>query len=351
MDNRNISLGQLSILREKAVNAVIKKQLTQKEASKVFGFSSTSMTKYMAEYRAIGKDSFCYKKPGSKEGNKTKIPLEEMQKLAQLLTSKTPDELGLPYTLWNSKVVAYYIYETYGIQYHDRSIRKIMTKLGFTSQKPIKLAYQRDPKKIEEWLSTTYPAIKVRASQEGARIYWGDEMGIQSTDNRGSTYGLKGITPMIKKTGSRFKCNMLAAISPQGFMNWTVFEDNFTAETFVHFLGRLIKQTKQKVFLIVDNHKVHHAKRVLNYVNERKDKIELFYLPPYCPEMNPQELVNQDVKAHCNNFKTLRNIEHLTINVRYYLSKIQFDEFKIMSFFKKDEVKYAAWNHNYLVPG
>ena len=217
-----------------------------------------------------------------------------------------------------------------------------MTRLGFSSQKPIKLAYQRDPKKIKIWLTDTYPKIKVRAMQEGARIYWGDEMGLQSTDNRGRTYGLIGKTPVIKKTGSRFKCNMLAAISPQGFMNWMVFEDNFTSDKFISFLGRLIRQVKQKIFFIVDNHQVHHSRQVKAYVEKHKDKLELFYLPPYCPDMNPQELVNQDVKANSSNFKPVKTMNDLTINLRYYLTKIQFDSIKIMSFFTKEEVKYAA---------
>jgi transposase len=167
-------------------------------------------------------------------------------------------------------------------------------------------------------------------------------MGIHSTDNRGRTYGLVGKTPVVKKSGSRFKCNMLAAISPQGFMNWMVFEDNFSSAKFIQFLGRLIRQIKQKVFLIVDNHRAHHSKKVQGYVEKHKDKIELFYLPPYCPDMNPQELVNQDVKANANNFKPLMKLEDLTINVRSYLTRIQFNEAKIINFFKKNEVAYAA---------
>lgn len=200
-----------------------------------------------------------------------------------------------------------------------------MTRLGFSSQKPIQLAYQRDPKKIELWLTQTYPEIKLRAAKEGARIYWGDEMGIQSTDNCGRTYGLRGKTPVIKKTGSRFKCNMLAAISPQGFMNWMVFEDNFTSDKFISFLGRLVRQIPQKVFLIVDNHQVHHSKKVKAYVEKHPDNLALFYLPPYCPDMNPQELVNQDVKANSGNFRAAKSKNDLTINLRYYLTKIQFN--------------------------
>ena len=136
---------------------------------------------------------------------------------------------------------------------------------------------------------------------------------------------------------------MLAAISPQGFMNWMVFEDNFTSAKFISFLGRLVRQIKQKIFLVLDNHSVHHSKKVKAYVQKHQDKLELFYLPPYCPDMNPQELVNQDVKANANNFKALKCIDDLTTNVRYYLTKIQFNEFKIMKFFTKKEVAYAAW--------
>jgi transposase len=342
MDNRKLSPVALEYLRKRAVESVIKHGLTQIKACKVFGFSETSMCKYIKEYKEEKEASYKYKKPGVKGGTGSKMESARIDELVTKLLTHTPDELGLNYTLWTSKAVHEYIESNYSVTYNRRSIRKILTKLGFTSQKPIKLAYQRNPKKIEAWLTEIYPKIKTRAMQEGARIYWGDEMGIQSTDNRGKTYGLKGRTPVIKKTGSRFKCNMLAAISPQGFMNWMVFEDNFTSKKCIEFLGRMIRQIKQKVFLILDNHRVHHSKKVKAYVEKHKDKLELFYLPPYCPDMNPQELVNQDVKANSNNFRTLKSVNDLTINLRYYLTKIQFDQFKIINYFSKKEVAYAA---------
>ena len=343
MNNKKASVGELEILRIKAVESVIKYGLTQTKACLIFGFSATSMCKYIKEYKCKKEESFKYKKRGVKEGSRSKLKKEEKDDLVKDILTKTPDRLNMDYTLWNSKVVHEYIKTKYSVNYNRRSVRKIMTRLGFTSQKPIKLAYQRDPKKVEAWLSETYPNIKERAMREGARIYWGDEMGMQSSDNRGKTYGLKGKTPAIKKTGSRFKCNMVAATSSQGFMNWMVFEDSFTSGKFVEFLGRLVRQIKQKVFLIVDNHSVHHSKRVKTYVEKHKDKLELFYLPAYCPDMNPQELVNQDVKANSNNFRTINCMENLTTNLRYYLTKIQFDEFKIMKFFTKKETAYAAY--------
>ena len=317
--------------------------MTQSDAGKVFGFNKNSMSMYVRAYHAEGEKSFSYKKRGCKEGTHCFLTPEHKNSLISTITNTTPDVLGMDYTLWNSKVIKAYIETKYSIVYSDRGIRGLMQNLGFSSQKPIKLAYQRNPKKISEWLEQTYPGLKTKAMKEGARIYWGDEMGIHSSDNNGKTYGVIGKTPAVKKTGSRFKCNMLAAISPQGFMNWMVFKENFTSKLFIEFLRRMIRQIKQKIFMIVDNHKAHHSKDVKAFIEKHKDKIELFFLPPYCPDMNPQELVNQDVKANAYNFKALTCIENLMINVRSYLSKIQFNEFKIMKYFNKDEVKYAAW--------
>ncbi len=336
------SVEVLKALRQKAVFAVLKHGFTQKQACQVFGFSPTTMTQYIRAYKKYGEAGFAYQKRGVKSGERNHLKNGQEQDLVKNIIDHTPDEVGLQNTLWTSKVVNAYVKKTYKVSFSERGMRNFMNRLGFSSQKPIKVAYQRNPEKVRVWLEETYPRIKARASLEGARIYWGDEMGINSQDNRGRTYGLVGQKPVIKKTGSRFKCNVLAAISPQGFMNWMVFEKNCTAEKFIEFLGRLIRQIKQKIFLIVDNLKVHHSRKVKAYVEKHKDKIQLFFLPPYCPEMNPQELVNQDVKASANNFRSLMSMEDLTINVRYYLTKIQFDPYKVMSFFKKKEVQYAS---------
>lgn len=174
------------------------------------------MCKYIKEYEENQNQNFKYNKRGVKPGTGSKMQSTQETKLTSDILSNTPDSVGLNYTLWNSKAVHEYISSKYSINYNRRFVRKIMRRLGFTAQKPIKLAYQRNPEKIKVWLTDTYPKIKAKAMKEGARIYWGDEMGLQSTDNIGRTYGLKGKTPIIHRTDSRFKCNMLAAISPQG---------------------------------------------------------------------------------------------------------------------------------------
>ena len=342
MDNRKLKLKEIEVLRKKAVEAVILHGETQKRASALFGFSPTSMSKYIADYKREGKSALVYKKRGVKPGTHSKLTEDQLFELKEKIINSTPDKLGIENTLWTSKVVCKYVEQYFHVSYAERSMRDLMIRLGFSSQKPIARSYKRDPIKIAAWLEHDYPKIKALASKEGARIYWGDEMGIHSTDNRGKMYSPKGETPVITNAGSRFKCNMIAAISPNGFMNWMVFQENFTSKQFINFLGRLIRQIKQKIFLILDNHKVHHSKRVQAYVKKHKNKIRLFFLPPYCPELNPEELVNQDVKANANNFKVMRSIEDLTTNVRCYLTKIQFNEFRIRNYFNKKEVQYAS---------
>jgi transposase len=344
MDNRHLAVKELLILKKKAVMAVVRKELSQKKACKVFGFSQTSMCKYMVEYRQYGEASFEYVKRGAKPRAYCKLTLEQEELMRKTLLMQTPDEVGMDYTLWNSKVITEFVRKEFGVTYAARSMRDVMKRMGFSCQKPIKRAYERDPAKVKIWLEIEYPRIKTQAMQEGARIYWADEMGIQSQDNRGKMYSLKGKKPIIKKSGTRFKCNVLAAITSHGHMNWTVYKDNFNGQKFIEFLKRILRQVNQKVFMIVDNHKAHHSKEVKTYVEKNKDRIALFYLPPYSPEINPQELVNQEVKAHANNFKVVRKLDDLMTNVRYYLTKLQCNPFKVINYFRKKEVVYAGFD-------
>jgi len=168
-------------------------------------------------------------------------------------------------------------------------------------------------------------------------------MGVQSEDNRGRTYGLIGKTPAIKVTGKRFRCSMISSITNEGDMRWMVYTDKFDADKFICYLKRLAYKARRKIILIADGHPVHRSKKVDAYLLANKDKIEIEILPAYCPELNPQEYVNQDVKANACHFKVITSLDDLLINIRYYLTKIQYNQFKVMSFFKKKEVQYAGW--------
>ena len=199
MSNRTLAVSMQLELRKKAVYAVVQHGVKRVEAAKLFGFCLTSITKYVREYEAKGEASFHYKRRGVKESERCFLNSDQIDQLIKTLLESTPDKQGLDFTLWNSTAVCAYIEQAFSVRYSRRGLRDMLVRLGFSSQKPIKRAYQRDPKKVEKWLNETYPKIKARACQEGARIYWADEMGLQSCDNRGKTYGRVNQTPVIKK--------------------------------------------------------------------------------------------------------------------------------------------------------
>ena len=167
-------------------------------------------------------------------------------------------------------------------------------------------AIERNPAQVRYWLQAKYPAIKAQAKTEGACIWWGDESGLRSDHQTGTTWGEKGKTPVVKKSGKRFGCNMLSAITNQGDLRFMVFEKRFTAPIFLDFLERLVKSAPgRKVFLIVDRHSVHRSKAVAVWLEKNAGKLSLFLLPPYSPELNPDELLNQDLKNNARRRQTI----------------------------------------------
>ena len=135
---------------------------------------------------------------------------------------------------------------------------------------------------------------------------------------------------------------MISAIANQGQLRFMVYKGALRVNRFLTFLKRLIKDVKRKVFLIVDNLRVHHAKKVQEWVEINHKKIELFFLPAYTPERNPDEYLNQDVKSSLSNKKAPRNQIELTVNLRTYMRSLQKKSKKVKSFFQHNLVKYAA---------
>ena len=171
-----------------------------------------------------------------------------------------------------------------------------LQRWGMTPQKPLARARERQPAAIAAWLEKHYPAIARRAKAEGAAIYWGDETGITNQDQIGRSYAPRGQTPVVRRTAKRITQSMISAVSNRGLMRFMLYEGALNADRFIAFLRRLSKDAGQKVFLIVDNLKVHHAAKVTTWVAAHAHEIELFYLPAYAPDHNPDEYLNNDLK-------------------------------------------------------
>lgn len=249
-----------------------------------------------------------------KQGQRGRRPEEQRRltaaqetALKKLICDKNPDQMKLPFALWNRKAIQAVVKQMWNIRIAIRTIGDYLKRWGYTPQKPAKRAYERKPKAVKEWLDNTYPEIKSRSSEEGAEIYWGDETGIRNDCQHSRGYAPKGQTPVVEINAKRFSTNMISAVNNQGAVRFMMYGENMTAKVLLRFMKRLIKDAGRKVFLILDNLRVHHAKLVKAWLARHADEIEVFYLPAYSPDLNPDEYLNADLKAGIRSASPARN--------------------------------------------
>ena len=149
---------------------------------------------------------------------------------------------------------------------------------------------------MKKWLDEEYPAIAAKAKAEGGEIHWGDETALVNTQLHGRSYAPKGETPVALAPGSRQKLSMISTVTNKGEARWMIIDGNFNADRLIEFLEALIKDATKKVFLILDNLRAHHSKPVIDWLAERTDRIEVFYLPSYAPELNPDERLRYEAR-------------------------------------------------------
>ncbi len=323
------------------VCAYLKKKLgTQKQAAEIFLLSIKSVNRIWATYKIKGSRGVQSKKRGVQGGKKIKgVQAAEVRRL---IKEKMPDQLKLPFGLWTREAVQQLILDKYGIELSRWQVGRYLKSWGYTPQKPISKAYEQDPKRVAQWLDKEYPAIKKKAKKQNAVIYFEDEVGMRSDHQAGKSYAPKGKTPIIKKTGQRFSLNMVSAISNKGHVEFMILDGTFNGGVFIDFLTRLIKHKQHKIFLVVDGHSAHKTKLVKAWLEEHKDKIELFFLPPYSPELNPQEYVNQDLKTNIIGKKRPINKAQMKTNVEDFMYKRKKDKKQVQKYFHASHIRYAA---------
>ena len=252
---------------------------------------------------------------GRETGTNRQFDPEQEKRIQRLIIDKTPDQIKLAYALWTRKAVMELIKQETGIDMPVRSVGEYLKRLGFTPQKPVKKAYEQNPKAMQRRLDDEYPSIKSRAKKENAEIYWGDETGTRNDSQHERSYAPKGKTPVIRLNAKRTSTNMISAITNQGKVRFRVFDGTMNADILIEFCKRLIKSANRKVYLILDNLRVHHARVFKSWLAEHVEEIEVFYLPSYSPELNPDEYLNCDLKAGVHSGKAARSKKHLKSKV------------------------------------
>jgi transposase len=341
-DFRGIGRAAQEELRRRALVLIEQQGMSQADAARVVGVQRQTVNIWLQRYRAQGEDGVLDGRRVSPRRGKGLLTADEAAKVQGWIRDRTPDQLKLPFALWTSRAVrdliALRLAKTLGLS----TVQLYLQRWGMTPQKPLARARERSPAAVAAWLETAYPAIAKRAKTEQATIYWGDETGISNQDQIGRSYAPKGQTPVVVRTAKRVTQSMISAVSNRGLMRFMLYDGALNADRFITFLRRLIKDAGQKVFLIVDNLKVHHAKLVKDWVAAHRHEIELFYLPAYAPDHNPDEYLNNDLKQKLRQRLQPASKDELVENTRALLRSIQRSPARIKAYFTPTPVRYAA---------
>lgn len=337
LDGRKLSHCALEELRIRAVKAVEAGE-SPEVVIKSLGLTRPRIYVWLAAYREGGVEALKAKRLF---GRPPKLDGKAMKKLYKIVTTKNPLQLKFEFALWTREMVKELIKDKFGVRMSGVSAGRLLKKLGLSPQKPLVQAYQRNPEAVQKWLDEDYPAIRSAAQEANATLYFGDESSIRSDYHSGTTWAPIGQTPVIKATGARFSVNLISAISPRGDLRFMCTNGRVTANVFVDFLKRLMKNTDRPVFLIVDGHPVHRSLIVKKFVQETQGQLRLFYLPAYSPDLNPDELVWAHVKHHKIGRTTLKGPNDLKHKVLGFLRSLQKFPDIVRNFFRAPSVQYA----------
>lgn len=306
---------------------------------KSYGLCRTSIYRWL---RAEGQGGEEALRASKHPGPARKLSPKQMLRVRSFINGKDPRQFGFDFGLWTRKIVASLVETKFGIKLGVTAVGALLHELGITPQKPLRRAYERDPKAIHEWTQDTYPRLKARAKRAGGRIFFLDEAGIRSDAVLGRTWAPRGQTPEVPTSGQRQSVNAISAVSARGEFWYQVYTERFNATAFVKFLKAFLKGRRGPIFLVIDGHPSHRAKMVQHYVASLKGRLELHFLPGYAPELNPDEFVWNHLKKQGVSKKPLRQNESLHARVQSDLQNIKERPFLVRSFFCAPSVAYTG---------
>ena len=355
-DNRKLSHDVLEEIRIRSVKMVVKSWMRNKEVCEIMEVWVQMLSVWLGKYREWGWKALKSKKnpwgrPRVQEKNLTWPEKRQLEKFL-LQTPRDIKQLQLDVSLWNAKIVGELIEKIFFKSLKEGQVRKVLKELGFSHQKPIFRAYQQNLEKVEEWKTTLRPQIEQEAKVEEREVLYGDEAWFKSTDHKGMTWWKKWITPIVKATWARFGINAISAISKNWVMKFMAYEWSFTSDTLILFLDKLIYKTDKKFTLILDGHPTHKTKKVQEWLASHTihvpgtgsgtgsgttiPQVRLYHLPPYSPELNPDEQVWKHTK-HELKWRIVRSTKEIRTVVSNALFRIQKKKELISSFFKHPE--------------
>jgi transposase len=341
IDSRTLSVGALNERRRRAVKLRLE-GVSLKDTAAQCEMSRTTVIAALKAYEAGRWKAVDIARPGRPRGTGRTLSAEQEREVQRLIRDRTPDQLKMVYALWSRQAVAELIRNRYGIDLAVRTMGLYLERWGFTPQKPMKKAYEQSPAAVKKWHEEQYPVIAACAKVEGAEIHWGDETGLRSDDVRGRSYAPQGQTPVIRVNNKRHGLSVISTVTNKGQMRWKIFDGALNSDILIDFMRRLVRDAGRKIYLILDNLRVHHSKPVKAWLAEHKHEIEVFYLPSYSPELNPDEMANADLKQAVTKLAPARTKLQLVKATSKHLRSVQRQPERIKRYFEHEPVRYAA---------
>lgn len=336
-DGRKMTKDQLGAARRRAMELVDEGWL-QADVAKAVGVNVRTVRQWGQHRREHGLASLVRDERGRALGEGRTLTEAQEKELCKLITDRMPDQLKLAFALWTRRAVAELIEQRYGIKLPVRTMGEYLKRWGFTPQKPLRKAYEQQPKAVQEWLTTSYPAIAASAKAEGAEIFWGDQTGVNNQPNSARSYAPRGQTPTAKQQAKRFGLSVMSAVTNRGSTRWMVYPGALDSARLIEFLLRLVRQAAgRKVYLILDNLRVHHSKPVKQWLAAHHEQIAVHHLPSYSPELNPDERLNRSLKSRLAQLPAPRDVEHLRKQTVGQLRSCHRRPALIKSFFKSPD--------------
>ena len=338
MDGRTVDHKTLEHLRKLAVKRVVEDGEAPSAVMESLGLCRTTIYPWLRKYEAAGLEALVEK---IAQGPEPKLTEKQRQQVKRWILGKDPRQYGFDFGLWSRRIVRELMATKFGVELGLTAVGRLLASLEITPQKPLRRAYERDPVAVDQWVKERYPALKKRAKRLGAKIFFQDEAGFQSDAPLGRTYGLKGQTPVVQTSGQRQSLNVSSAVNARGEFWAATYTSKLNAELFVVFLESFMGSQTGKVFLVVDGHPAHKAKLVQKYVQSLRGRLELHFLPPYAPDLNPDEFVWSYMKTNGVSKKPLKKNESLQKRIEEDLNAVRKNRKLVRSFFCAKSVVYA----------
>lgn len=341
IDARRLSTEAQQQIRNQAIR-LKKSGRTYREISEIIGVHQSGIGRWYRAYKRGGTKDIRIKKRGRPKGACRTLSPQQEKELQKAIYDKCPDQLKLPFALWTRIAVQQLIKRLWSIDMPIRTVGEYLKRWGFTPQKPLRRAYKQNPKAVKAWLDEQYPAIAKRAKKERAEIHWGDETGLCNDSYHGRSYAPRGETPAIRLHPRCKRVNLISTVTNQGKVRFMVYKDRMNSNILIKFMERLIKNSDKKIYLILDNLKVHHSYVVRDWLEEHEEKIEIFFLPSYSPELNPDEYLNCDLKVGVHSGIPARTKKQLASKAISHLRKLQRLPKRVTKYFKHPKIAYAG---------